>query len=368
MAFLFRLLLECYFPFLLLLCMAMAGAMAYLIGQLGSSSVPILLLPLIVLLGLTLAQVFWAARVLTSQPPAHDFLELQLPRDQTEDLFEFVAGIARELRLPGPQDIRMAADTIAHVYENRQGMRILVLGGLAMTAFTQKALAGIIAHELGHFAAGDTRLSRRGYHRAGIIALLEHRVQTQFATHLNPLVWILRLYHLLYQLAWAATSREQEFAADKLVVALVGKRVAAAALIHVTVTERLPWVRLTSIARSCVSTNQPMEQIFAEARQRSQTIDRADWEDALRRELARPTELFDTHPSLKARLKALGISPRKALALALDQTGARATALVPTWDRIERELTERLMTAVRVDHAAKMEMAQIFLGGPVTRP
>jgi hypothetical protein len=83
--------------------------------------------------------------------------------------------------------------------------------------------------------------------------------------------------------------------------------------------------------------------------------------------LAQKTEPLDSHPCLKDRLKALGVSPRKALALALDQSRAPASALLPQWDLIERELTERLMTVLRIEHAAKMEMAQIILGGPVTR-
>jgi Zn-dependent protease with chaperone function len=363
-----RFLLECYFPFLALLCLVMVGAMAYLASLLDRGPLSLLLIGVIALLGLTVGQFLWAARTLGTLPPTADFLELGLTRDHAPDLYEFVAAVARQRRLPGPQEIRVNAGTVAHVSEDADGIRILVLGGLAIAAFTQEALAGVIAHELGHFAAGDTRLSRRGFKRLAIIGLLEYRFSEQPGSHLNPLVWVVRLYHLLYRLVWAIHSRHQEFAADRHEVAQVGKRAAAATLIHIMVPERLPWMRLSAIAQSAMTTNQPLDQIFAEQRRRVQTIDRSDWEDALRKELVEKTGPFDSHPCLKERLAAIGVSPRKALKLALDQTGPPARALFPDWDAIEKELTERLMLGYRLHHLEKLETAQIILGRPLTRP
>src|SRR5262249_31294119 len=117
-------------------------------------------------------------------------------------------------------------------------------------AFSQETLAGVVAHELAHFTAGDTRLSRRAARRMLVMALLEHRFRVQRGTHFNPLVWLIRLYHLLFEMVWAAQSRAQEFAADRHQVQHAGKKAAAAALLFVTVTERLPWVRLSNIAKS----------------------------------------------------------------------------------------------------------------------
>jgi len=52
-----------------------------------------------------------------------------------------------------------------------------IIGGVAVATFTQKALAGIIAHELAHFAAGDTRLARQGAKRAATIRAIQTRVR-----------------------------------------------------------------------------------------------------------------------------------------------------------------------------------------------
>jgi hypothetical protein len=61
-------------------------------------------------------------------------------------LFEFVTNIAETHQLPAPDRIRFHPETVAHVYRNGLGERVLVLGGLAMRCFSQKTLAGIVAH------------------------------------------------------------------------------------------------------------------------------------------------------------------------------------------------------------------------------
>jgi Zn-dependent protease with chaperone function len=361
---LYRILLACYFPFLVLLCVGMIvlvasmlsngffRPLAYLIGA---------------LFGLTLIQVLGAARALAQQPPPDTFLEINLPRNLAPGLHQLVGQIAFERKLRTPDEIRVSADTVAHVYEDNRGKDILVIGAMAVATFSQEALAGVIAHELAHFAAGDVRLSRKGFRRALVMAYLDWYFSARPATFLNPVVWLVRAYHYGYQLVWALHSRQQEFAADQHDVALVGKETAAAALIHLAVTERLPWVRLSTIAKSYVASNQPIEQIFSEQAARANAVDGYEWHDALRKELDRKQGRFDSHPSLRQRLKAMGVSPKKALKLAMDLSGTPVTALFSDWRSIERELTSRLIDLVRIDYAARMEMAQIFAGRPLGR-
>jgi Zn-dependent protease with chaperone function len=294
-------------------------------------------------------------------------MELRLPRRQLRELIELVEDVARQRGLQPPAEIRLGADTVAHVYEDRPGHAILVIGGVAVAAFPQQALAGIIAHELAHFTFGDTRISRRGSRRALAMALLEYKFSERRISYLNPLVWLTLLYHLFYRLAWAAHSRAREYAADQHEVQLVGKHVGAAALIHATVTEYLPWARLSAIIESCLATNQPLERVFAEQARLARETSKDDWQEACRKALKQKAGLFDSHPGLKDRLAAMGVSWRKALQLALDQSGPPARDLFADWDVIERELTERLVAPFREYYLAKMEVAQIILGRPVTR-
>src|SRR5262249_15280966 len=154
-------------------------------------------------------------------------------------------------------------------------------------------------------------------------ALLRRRRGLRAAWHsltvlgatLNPTVWAVRLYHLLYALAYAAHSRQCEYAADRLEVEQSGAEAAARALVLLTVAERMPWTRLSSLAESWVATNQPAHLLFEAQERAARSIGPGEWQDAIRKELKKPTGAFESHPGLKDRLAALGVSPKKALQL-----------------------------------------------------
>ena len=101
---------------------------------------------------------------------------------------------------------------------------------------------------------------------------------------------------------------------------------------------------------------------------RLKTLDRVDWEDGLKRGLREDAGAFDTHPTLKARLAALGVKPKAALAAAMDLSGEPATALFANWPVVEKYLTDKLVAIVRVNYLARRQMAedvrQILRGGP----
>ncbi len=355
-SFCLRLLLWLYFPFLLALC-AFIGWLIYLLvaALIQLTCVVTVAAPLIVLLVLTLMHVLWSLSSLLQRPPELMGIELRLPAGSLKPVFIWVLDIARKQKLVLPQDIRIGAETIAHVYEDRKGVRILVLGGLAVAAFSQDALAGIV---------GDTRLNRNAAGLWHVIGMLEQRFYRQRGTHFNPLIWLIRLYHLVFALAWAAQSRQQEFAADRHLVHEAGKESAATALLVTAVSDRLPWVRLSSIAKSHVADAEPVEQIFAEHWRRVQAIPVDEWQEACKKELKKKTGVWDTHPCLRERLKAMGISPKQAVKLIQNQSGPPARDLFPDWEQIEKILTEELILAYRVDYLAKREIAQIILGKP----
>jgi Zn-dependent protease with chaperone function len=361
-----RLLLWLYIPFLLLLCLFMAAMVALLLGAFTEWMCPLVFVaPLIGVLGLTLVQVLWSMRVLLSRPADQPRWEIGVAAEALEPALAWVAGIARKQGLWEPHEIRFAPDTIAHVYEDRHGRRILVLGGQIVAALSQEALAGVIAHELAHFTAGDTKLGRKAARRVGLMLQQEQDFRNRPATQLNPLVWLIRLYHWLFLLAWAAESRRQEYAADRHLVEQAGKDTAAVALLHITITDRLPWARLDSIAKSHAANNEPIDQIFAEHWRRARSIGPDEWDEACRKELKCKTRLFDTHPALRERLKAMGISAKRALKLLCRPQGPPARDLFPDWPLIEKVLTSELIAAYRELYWAKREMAQIMLGRPI---
>jgi Zn-dependent protease with chaperone function len=354
-----------YYPFLVLVCVG-AGWIAYVLFRTGlglprplNVFLFMLALPFV---GMVL-DVLLALPALFEKMSQRDPFEFHVPPAWMEGLQTLVEDVAHDRGVDPPDDIRLHANSVAHVYEDRKGQTILVIGGVALAVFSDTALAGIIAHELGHFAAGDTGFSRLSLWWQKVMGRLEGRLlQRGGWSLLNPLTWLIRGYHLLYSLAWAADSRAQEYAADLHEEELVGAKLAASSLILISVTEQMPWVRLSSIAEGCVQAREPMQAIFAEQARRARAARPSEWEDACRRALKEKTGLFDSHPCLKERLRAMGVSPRQALALAVPSSDAPARELCRNWKLIEKLMTEKIMLLYHEAHQRKKEVAQIFLG------
>jgi hypothetical protein len=166
-------------------------------------------------------------------------------------------------------------------------------------------------------------------------------------------------------MAWAANSREQEFAADQHEVEVVGKQVAAQALLRATVTEYLPWTRLSSVVEASLESNEPVAKIFITQARQARSTRPSEWEDAFRKAMKQKTGIFDSHPSLKERLAALGVSPKKALPLLQMPPGAPACEMLPQWEKIELELSEKLLGPLREFYLARRDVAQILLSRPL---
>jgi Zn-dependent protease with chaperone function len=209
-----------------------------------------------------------------------------------------------------------------------------------------------------------SRQAAKGFQTMG---MLERWLDQSAGGLFNPLVWLVVAYHRLFLVLWAANSRQQEYAADQFSLRQTGKKAAARSLVLVTVTDHLPWARLTSVLDSCVALKQPLDRLFAEQVQRLRGTSPGEWQDACRKALKRETGLLDTHPALKPRLAALGMSAKKALELAQAPTEPAACESIPGWAGIERDLTIRLLAVYQEVYQAKMDMAQIILGKPIER-
>ncbi|MFL5240926.1 MAG: M48 family metallopeptidase [Gemmataceae bacterium] len=276
-------------------------------------------------------------------------------------LLRFVRNVAEDRNLPAPDLVRFHAGSIAHVYINSNGEKVLVLGGLALRCLSQEALAGIVAHELGHFAAGDTELSRRRYGRRLLMRLLESNLvllikpkspyfsaQTAFLISpmfwimlnvLNPLPWVIVGYHRLFELLYAAHSRKQEFAADKFSAEQCGKEAAAETLIFMDVIGQVPSVTISGIADLYLATNTPLNRIFSEVAASAGRIHPKEWEKARRKALSAQTRWFDSHPCLRERLAALDVDWKKANKCKPNQPTPPASELIDDWDTLESRLT-----------------------------
>jgi hypothetical protein len=72
-----------------------------------------------------------------------------------------------------------------------------------------------------------------------------------------------------------------------------------------------------------------------------------------------------SHPCLRDRLKAMGVSTKQAIHLITQkQESPPARTLFPNWKKLEKRLTANLMDVYRDEYLAKREMAQIIMGRP----
>lgn len=127
---------------------------------------PIAYLVLLALAGLSL---WTAGRVLFARPKGRrkegdDALPgIALDAADEPALFDFVADVARQVGTRPPDEIRLIADANASVTEVGGTLgfgrrRVLALGYLVLRKSNRSELVATIAHELGHFVAGDTLL------------------------------------------------------------------------------------------------------------------------------------------------------------------------------------------------------------------
>jgi Zn-dependent protease with chaperone function len=357
-----------YFPYVFSICLltgtVTGSLLSFAFSRIPASKVEVYFRLIAALIGIagviSIVHVFWALRVFFRRPPAADPLEFELPRQWQEGLVRLVRDVGYQRGIVPPDVIRIHPFDVAKVYRDTRLGTILVIGGLAIAALSQSALAGIIAHELGHEEAGDTALSLSASRGHRVMSQLENQFARARWYRCNPLAWLITAYHWVYLLFLFADSRREEFAADRFSVAHAGKESAAATLVRMEVLHRMEWASLEAVAIWAVKMNEPVEQLYAEQVERMRRADRYEWEQAMRKGLKAKTGLFDSHPGLADRLKAIGVSPKKALARAMDLSGDPATALFANWPVVERFLTDQILAIVRHYVAARREHLEIL--------
>lgn len=355
------LLIGFYFPFLF----SVIGGMAYITYCLGewAVSVHILLAAPACFVGIMTLALLVALLAFFAKDDFDDPMELTLPKRATKGLKNLVQKVAGRQDLPMPDEIRLHVVSLAHVYEH-DGQRILVIGGAALASLSPKALAGVIAHELGHFAAGDTAFSRTAqrWHRT-----MMHVEIAMVEMPWNPLGWIFRAWHLVYRLAWAADQRQREYIADQEEVELVGPEKAASTLIAICSIDEMPFSRLSSVAEWYAMMPTANSSIFTEQVRRGRQTTPDDWQNACRKALKKETGCFDSHPCLLERLEAMGVSRKKAVKLAAKlQPGDTDPAhLIAGWEEIDICMSGFLINIFREMQQNKRDFASIVLGSRV---
>ncbi|WP_326588350.1 M48 family metallopeptidase [Streptomyces sp. NBC_01294] len=322
-----------------------------------------------VVLAVPIVRGLFMLRTPKGEPPAG----VTVTEAQEPLLWQTVRDIAQQVGTRAPDEIVLIDEVNAAVGEDagllglRSGTRRLYLGLPLMTGLDEMQLRAVLAHEMGHYANFDTRLTpliARG--RAQLIRTIgyfheraDNKVAKERAKQekkdekriakgkkakgvdtagegamYRAMAKIYMAYGNFYMRATLTTSRRQELAADLASVRIAGRDSAASALRELNALDSAHDFYMSSYATLGVGAGllpRPGE-VFGGLRRLLDA--RSDDLDDLRRELStEPTSPYDSHPALAervARIEALpddgrsGQTARPALALLADADAALA--------------------------------------------
>jgi Zn-dependent protease with chaperone function len=289
-------------------------------------------------LWVTLTGLFLGVSILFAIFPRRHRFEPHGVRLTAADQPRLMAMIDEEARGTGagpPDEVYATLEANASVMQTR-GRRIMFVGVPLLHVLSERGMRGVIAHEFGHYAGGDTRLGPwifRTYD--GIARTIDQLTDgngdegwTQKAVRL-PFIW----YGRAFMRITAAIKRRQEFAADRMAADSAGRD---------TYVEALRRVHAYAPAFDSYWHNEVAVVLNAGRRPpvvagfgtylSSAAVDRAAV-GFLEQQLQEKTDRFDSHPSLSERIEALQACPPGD-----DDGSPPAVSLLREPERLEREL------------------------------
>ncbi|RSN20269.1 peptidase M48 Ste24p [Amycolatopsis sp. WAC 04169] len=154
----------------------------------------------------------------------------RLAREAHPALWEMIDDLAAQVKTRPPDEIVLIGEINAAVSEDarflglRPGRRTMLIGLPLLAAMSVSELRSVLAHELGHYSGGHTRLLALTYRGTQTLAFTVDRLDG------GPARALLSAYSKLYLLVARSANRRQELQADEASVLAAGSRTAAAAL------------------------------------------------------------------------------------------------------------------------------------------
>ena len=280
-----------------------------------------------------------------------EIVGLPVDEDGQPELVRTIRAVAEEMGTAPPGRVFLIPEVNAFVRQTggllglRPGEREMAVGLPLVEALTVDQLRGVIAHELGHYAGGDTRLGGLTYRAGASIGRTIDNVGRN-----SVIGELFDAYGRMYLRLSLRVRRQQELAADAAAVRLAGRENHMTALRRGEVTAYLYDQFLRSYlaplwARGCDAEN-------AFEGYRSLLADRTRQEELDALEVAAQegrTSPYDSHPALADRLAHAQRLPEGPLA---DHDSRPARDLLAGADDVERRLgalLTRELTGTRMD-------------------
>jgi heat shock protein HtpX len=230
-------------------------------------------------------------------------------------LFARIQAVADATEQEAPADVYLLLDVNAFVTEigdwteGPRRTRVMGVGLPLLQALTVGEFTAVLAHEFGHYHAGDTKLGPF-IHRTRTAIIRTLKALHERASALTEIFeWYGRLYIRFTQ----AVSREQELIADRLAARMAGARVASTALRKTASAAAAFGAYMQTEFTGVIAAGYlpPIADGFRMFMESPRIRPLA--EQYLQSELARTeTNPFDSHPALRDRLAALEALPPEA--------------------------------------------------------
>ena len=280
----------------------------------------------------------------------------KLSRVDAAPLFDLLDELASKAGIASPAEVHLVPTMDVAVTEvggffGYKSTRILIVGLPVLELLTIQEARAVLAHELGHFVGGDTRLSGVLAYTVEMFRSVKQTVRRkrigsgmfgfarEFREHLGHL--IVDAYAAVFFRVMSASSRQQEIAADVLATRLAGRDAAKSALEKITLADPLyPVYLLTNVRLAIDSDVMPSDlmdgfQIF-----REQFSKRDEFQKLQAEVRSAKTVAHDTHPALAERL---AVIDAQAVDIANDDPRLAVTLLSESREELDRWLgTETL--------------------------
>ncbi|WP_164491592.1 M48 family metallopeptidase [Staphylospora marina] len=242
---------------------------------------------------------------------------VELTREEAPGLFETLDELKERMKAPEIHKVLVDEDFNASVMQYSTYMlfgrkqHILKVGFPLLLTLSPEQMKSVLAHELAHVSHADTKLGARIY-RLG--SSMEQLLKSLEKNDEKLGTWIFRPFFRWFVPRFSAWSfvmrRTEEYRADAKAAEMTSPQVAGEALIHIHVKRH--WYSETFMGDHVldeVRKNGSVTGLFSLYLERMQQVPDEEWEKILKMSLAEDTDLTDTHPSLRERLEALGVTP-----------------------------------------------------------
>jgi Zn-dependent protease with chaperone function len=276
-------------------------------------------------------------------------------RQDEPELWALVDEVSAELGVQAPDDLRLVEDVNAFVHQDTRllglvgGRRHMGIGLPLLHVLTVDQLRGVIGHELGHYAGGDTRVSAL-VHRAGATV-------ARTSQHLGPqsrLGGLFAAYARLYQRVSLRVRRRQELRADAGSVRVVGREAHVRALVEVRAAAAAWDFFVSRYVVPLWQAGAAPQDLYAGYRRLLAEPTRQSQVDEVRASATQeePDDPYDSHPSLAARVEHVRQLPNRE-APGDDRPARTLLRNAPAAERqVTDELNSRVLGALPQDRYA----------------